>query len=128
MKTTKEHVTTAHANDVQWKKDLAFYKEEIGMYRKRLGEIASKNTSKEIRILVSHLESQFTIHLSVIDGIDHKINLKEDRIAEAMKENPVAFEHQTISYLSEIKGQMEVFEKLFTSLKKEFANFSSQTL
>ncbi len=128
MKTPKEYIATAHSEDIQWKKDLAFYKEEIAIFKSRLDEVASKNSSKDIKLLVSHFENQFTINLSVIDEINHFINLKEDKIAADIKENSVAFEHRSISYMSEIKGQMEVFARLYGSLKKEFNLFLSQVL
>ena len=61
MKTAQEYITEAHASDLQWRKDLDFYKEEISIFKKRLDEIAFKNTSKDIKLLVSHFENQFII-------------------------------------------------------------------
>ena len=128
MKTAQEYITEAHASDLQWRKDLDFYKEEISIFKKRLDEIAFKNTSKDIKLLVSHFENQFIINLNVIDEINHLINLKEDKIAADLKENAVAFEHRSIAYLSEVKGQVEIFTKLYASLKTEFNSFASQVL
>ena len=69
----------------------------------------------------------FTINLEVIDEIDHLINVKEDKIAAYIKENAVAYEHKIMPYISETKGQMEIFIKLYEILKREF-NFTKLIL
>lgn len=95
---------------------------------KILQEISCKNTSKEIKILVSHYESQFIIQKDVIDTLRHDINLREDQIAGGVKQNPVAYEHRSLEFHHELKGQMKIFAQLFTELKRSFSHFVSETL
>lgn len=128
MKTTNEYLTTAHANDLQWKKDLDFYKDEIKVLKKRLEEVSAKNTSKEVKMMVSHFENQFIINNELIDELKHDINDREASIADEMKANPVAYEHRVTQLYSELKGKMEMFEKLFSELKKGFAQFLSAVM
>jgi hypothetical protein len=127
METLNEYLKTAHANDMEWKKALEFYREEIIVMRKRLSEISFKNSSKEIKMVVSHFESQFIINSELIDELNHDINLREDSISREIKINPVAYEHRLIKY-SELNGKMEIFEKLFAEMKKAFNRFSSETM
>ena len=128
MKTTNEYLTTAHADDLQWRKDLDFYKDQISVLRKRIEEVNSKNTSKEIKMLVSHFENQFIINSELIDELKHEINLKEDTIAEDVKNNPTAYEHRVMHKYGELKGKMIIFERLFAELKKSFNKFLAETL
>jgi hypothetical protein len=127
MKTTQEYLTTTHANDIQWKKDLKFYKDEILLLRKRLEEVSAKNTSKEIKIMVSHFENQFIINNTIIDELNHEINLTEDTLAKIIKENPVAFEHKVIEK-AELNGKIIIFQKIFAELKNSFNKFLAEVM
>lgn len=128
MEITKEYLDIAHANNLQWKKAMEFYKEEIAYMRKMLEEVNKKNTSKEFKIIVSHFENQFTINGEVVDELDHEINLREDYITRRIKENVVGYDHRVIKQYAELKGKLSVFEKLFAELKKSFYNFLSPNM
>ncbi|HSZ24912.1 MAG TPA: hypothetical protein VK766_04305 [Cytophagaceae bacterium] len=128
MKTTENYLNVAHANDLQWKKDLEFYKDEIKILRNRLNEVSAKNTSKEIKMMVSHFENQFIINDELIDELDHEINLKEDSITEEIKKDPTAYVHKLTYKYAELKGKIDIFKKLFSELKKAFNKFLSETM
>lgn len=124
----KEQLAQAHTEDMQWKRDLDYFEEAVGAMRKILQEISSKNTSKELNILVSHYENQFTIQKDIIDTLRYDINLREDQITASVKQNPTAYEHRSLEFHHELKGQMIVFAKLFTELKRSFSHFVSEKL
>ena len=128
MKNTSEKIQTAHQNDLQWQKDIAFYADEIILLRQKLGEVSSKNTSKEIKMMVSHFENQFIINKELIDELRHDIHMRENNLTELMKINPVAYEHRIVTQDAELRGKMLVFEKMFTELRKSFNKFLSETL
>ena len=123
METTTEYLDKAHANDVQWRNIISFYKDEIALMRKRLEEINQKNTSKDLKVMVSHFENQFIINSEVIDELNHEINLREDYITRRLKANPVGYEYRVVRQYAELKGKVYVFEKLFAELRKSFNNF-----
>ncbi len=127
MEITTEYLKTAHANDLKWKKALQFYKEEIILMRNRLSEVSSKNTSKEIRMVISHFENQFIINSELIDELAHEINLREDKISAELKSNPVAYEHRVMEY-SKLNGKIEIFEKLFAQMKIALNKFLSEIM
>ena len=128
MKTSTEHITTTHVEDLQVKSDITFYKEELFYLRKRLNEVSSKNTAKDVKMLVSHFENQFIIQREVLDELEHDVQRREDRIAMEVRQNPVAFEHKTLPQYTDLKGQMEMFRKLYAEMKKEFNRFLSENM
>jgi len=128
MENEKEYLNEAHTNDMEWRKAMEFYKNEVAYMRKKLEEVNAANTNKEFKMLVSHFENHFLIQHEIIDEIKHAINVREDYIARRMKANPEGYEYRVIRLHSELKGKIEVFEKLFGELKKSFDRFLSERL
>lgn len=128
METTTEYLDVAHANDLQWRNTMAFYKDELGILRKKLDEVNQKNTSRDLKIMISHFENQFIIHYDVIDELNHEINLREDYIARRIKANTAGYEYRVIRQYAELKGKVAIFEKLFAELKKSFNKFLSECM
>jgi hypothetical protein len=128
MKNTTEYIATAHSQDLQWRQALEFYKDEITIFKNMISEVSSKNTSKEIKMMVSHFENQFIINSELIDELNHEINIKEDRIAADMKINSTAYEHRLNLHYTGLKGKIYVFEKLFVELQKGIHKFLSETM
>lgn len=123
METTTEYLDLAHTNDMQWKSAITFYKDEIAVMRKLLEEVNQKNTSKDLKFLISHFENQFIINSEVIDELNHEINLREDYIARRLKANPSGYEFRVVRQYAELKGKVYVFEKMFAELKIAFNKF-----
>lgn len=128
MKTDQEYVTDAHSDDVQWKKDLQFYADEIHVWKKLLAEISSKNTTKDIKMTISHFENQFIIYKEQIDELKHEIQIREDFFAQELKKNSVAFDHRTSSLQTELKGKMAILIKLYAELRNSFQKFLAETM
>jgi hypothetical protein len=124
MKTEK--IYTQHEENTEWQNSLSFYKDELKIMQNRLGEIASKNSSKDILALVDHFQNQLIIQKEQIDWISHSINLSNDAINAEVKKNPTAVDHRTMSDHIAVRNSMEIFETIFTSLKKELNTFLSQ--
>lgn len=124
----KEYLTDAHANDLAWKNDLAFYKDDIIMLKKRLEEVSTKNSAKEIKMLVSHFENQLIINKEVIDQLLHDIGQRELQIAAEMKENSIAYEHRLNVRYAELNGKMSMYKKLFAEMKQSLNRFLADNL
>ena len=125
---TREHVTEAHFNDIQWKKELSFFADEIQVWKRRLGEVSAKNTHQQIKMTVSHFENQFIIYKDLIDELKHEIQVREDLLAKELKNNPIAYEHRSTNLYMELKGKMDMFLKLYTELKQSFQKFLAETM
>ena len=125
---TKAHITDLHAQHQEIEKSLLFYKEEISLFRKRLGEIATKNTHTDVLSWVDHFENQFTINESIISELTHHIKDHEFKFKEIIAQNPVATEHKLVEDHAEFRGKVKIFEKLFAELKSDFNKFSAKVL
>ncbi|GAB4338950.1 MAG: hypothetical protein OHK0038_17890 [Flammeovirgaceae bacterium] len=128
MSVTKTHLTTQHQEHAEWVKSLDFYREEIEIIKKRLSEVSSKNTSKEVKMLVNHFENQCIINAEVIDELKHEIGVYEKELVRIIEQNAVAIEHKLVKDHSELRGKMQVFEKLFGQLRKDFNKFLGEVM
>ncbi len=117
------HMNNAHGD---WLRALDFYKEEIVILRKRLGELAGKNTLPEVLKQVEHFENQLAIQKEHIDLLSHDIHAN---VADISKE----IQHSKEGYISESlfvqhNGLATKFadeEKIFNAIRHEFNQFSS---
>ena len=50
-----------HKAHVAWKKDLAFYEDELQVLKKRLSEVSIQNTSQDIKMKVEPFRNKFII-------------------------------------------------------------------
>lgn len=121
-----ELISEQHKENVEWTSKLDFYKDEIEILQKRLEEIASKNTQKEVLTSVEYFQNQLIIHRNTIDEIQHGVNLSEDAIVSEIKKNPVASDHRKMEYHQAEKEEIQILEKTFKELREEFNRFVSK--
>ena len=121
MKTQK--IYTQHEENKEWASGLAFYKDEIKIMEKRLDEIVSKNTAKDILILVEHFQNQLIIQKDQIAQINHTLNLNNDAINCNINKNCVAVDHRSKEDHALIKEQVKSFVRIFHSLKFDYNTF-----
>ncbi len=124
MKTEK--VYTQHEENKQWMNSLLFYRDEIKIMNGRIGEIASKNTSKEVLAQIEHFQNQLLIQSNQLDRLKHSINLDNDIINNEIKKNSTAIDHRSIADHAAIREDMADFENIFKSLKGELNTFLSK--
>lgn len=124
MKTEK--IYTQHEENKEWASSLAFYKDEIKIMEKRLAEIVSKNTSKEILTQSEHFQNQLIIQKGQIDQINHTINLDNDSITKEINKNNIAVDHRSMEDHTALREQVKTFEQLFSSLKSDFNAYLSK--
>jgi predicted RNase H-like nuclease (RuvC/YqgF family) len=128
MTKNKEHITTMHTEHQEWKKELAFARDEMETYRNRLGEVAQRNNVTKVLAQVEQIQNQIIRQNEVIDEIDHDINLHEDELVANAKANNVAVDHRQLPDHTDLRERMETFKKLFSALKADLNRFLSETL
>lgn len=64
------HITNRH-ND--WLRAISFYTDEIGVLKKRLTEVAGKNTDAGMLRQVEHYENQLQIRNDRLERLEHDI-------------------------------------------------------
>jgi hypothetical protein len=124
----KDTIAHLHILCKDWLRELEFYKTEIPIFKKRLEEVASKNTAKEIKVEVSHFENKFYIINNHLDELLHDIKLKEESLIQNAITQPKYINVKMIDADDEIEELMEFTAADFKSTKKEFYQFLAKYL
>ncbi|WP_304236268.1 hypothetical protein [Jiulongibacter sediminis] len=124
---TQDYIPELHKDHVEWKKKLAFYDDELRIYKKQLADISAKNTSHDLKVMVEKFQNQFIIQKDEIDRLNHFINVNEDDLEKEVISNPVAIEHRKMDDDKTLRERMEIFAPLFEELKSEFQEFARKT-
>lgn len=127
-KAPTKHINDLHFEHQVWLNALSFYKEEIGIFEKRLEEVVTRNTVTEVLAQVEHFQNQYIREREVIDELRHDIKQHENFLEKESKEHPVAIDHRAFGDHVELRDRMETFEKLYRELKTEFMQWLSRVL
>lgn len=119
----KKLIYDLHSEHREWANKMIFYKDELKIMQKRIEEIASKNSAKDILALVEHFQNQIIIQSNNIDELKHRINEHEQFIQAEINKNEVAADKQKSSDHPKMREDVSVFEKTFNDLRKELVNF-----
>lgn len=119
----KAPIYDQHHENLEWIKQLEFYKEELEIFKSRLAEVASKYTRQEVLARVEHFQNCFIIHRNTIDELLHTIRAHEAELVTEVNANPVAVDHRKIAYHEVEKTQMDDFTRVFLEDKAEYQRF-----
>ncbi len=122
--------TLAHQHLIceDWKRELDFFKVEIAYLRKRLEEIASKNTATDILVQVEHFENKFRIMGIHVDELHHDVNLKNESLLKEAAEKPAYINVKMIASDENLIDMMSDTSRDFYDTKKEFYQFLSKVM
>jgi hypothetical protein len=122
--------TIAHLHHIceDWKRELEFFKTEIAYLKKRLEEIASKNTGKEVSMQIEHFENKFRIMGIHVDELKHDVNLKNEALLKEASEKPNYINVKMKESDDDILELMNDTSSDFYSTKKEFYKFLSNAM
>jgi hypothetical protein len=117
------HLSNAHTD---WLRGLDFYKQEIKILKKRLTEIAGKNTSTEVMKDVEHFENQFEIQAENIHRLSHDIK-SNVKIASVESKNSGAgyIDGYLLDQHQELGQRYITEEKTLNELRHSFNEFAS---
>ena len=119
----KTKIYMQHEDHNEWLNKLSFYKDELKIMQEKLEEISSKNTGTDVRKSIEHFQNQFIIQSSNSEDIREHIQLDEKKIAENIKQNPVASDHRETEDHAAERVMLESFESNFNLLRQEFKAF-----
>jgi hypothetical protein len=128
MTSQGNYITEQRKENIAWLETFKFYKDEIKVLRKRLEEVASRNSAKDVKMQISHFENQFIINDEQIDEISHAIKENQVKMEQHIHDNPVAVEHRKVEDHTELRDKVNVFENIFKQLRIEFNEFLSKTM
>lgn len=124
----KDTIAHSHLICEDWLRELAFFKQEIAYLRKRLEEVASKNTNKEVLIEVEHYENKFRIMSVHVDELHHDVNLRNEALKKEAFEKPNYISVKMIDEDENLIDLMHDTSTDFHQTKKEYYNFLSRVM
>jgi hypothetical protein len=117
-----------HAENTELLKNLDFYKDEMKVIQKRIEEITTKNSSKEILMKVEHFQNQLIIQHNNLDELRHNVNSNELQIQKNINSNPTASDHRKMEDHVKEREDVVNFENHLNELRKELNEFLAKTL
>lgn len=123
--TSIKNVTNDHET---WKNNLAFYRDEIKIFRNRLDEVADKNNVNHILEKIEHFQNQLDIHDTKMSELKHEIDQYVHQVYQDTKEHANHITKETAEKHETLKAQVGISEKLFEELKGEFKHFLEKVL
>ena len=125
---TKASINSIHHQDVDWLRELDFYKGEIAILTKRLEEVIVANTDIAVTSQVEHFQNKFIVLKDVIDTLGHDIKGREAVIERAAAKNPGHIQEHTVALNSELYSRMKNLSNDFSDRRFELNKFLSKTL
>ena len=124
----KDSTAHLHLISEDFARTLAFYKSEIPFFKKRLEEIATKNTGEEIRKEVEHFENTFIAINENLDVLQHDVHLQQDTIMKNAKEKPDFINLKVSETADGLQSMIDATVKDFAETKEHFYRFLSEHL
>lgn len=121
-------IYSLHAEHKEWLEKLKFYKDEVEIMEKRIAEVASKYTHKDVLAQIEHFQNQCIIQRERIDILRHNVNEAERELEKNINNNPTAVDHRKVKDEVENRDQVNTLEKIFTDLRRELNEFLSKTM
>lgn len=128
LKKDKKHIDVLHFEHQVWTSELNFYKDELVIFDKRLGEMVNNYTDKEVLGHLEHFQNQFIIQNQEIVQLLHDSREHEEFLAFAAQSAPIAIDHQSFADHAQLRDRMEQFTKLYMALKQEFKAYLSKIM
>jgi hypothetical protein len=95
---------------------------------KRISEVASRNTSKDIQAQIEHFQNQLIIQKNQLDHLQHNIKQQENEVEENIRQNPTAVDRRKMDDHSGLRDEVATFDKLFHAMRTEMMEFLSRTM
>jgi len=115
-----------HFEHVQWRRELAFWEDELKSFKNRLNELESRWTDKEVLAQLEHYQNEFILHGSVIDDLQETIEEHEMSIAGHSQKGDESLDLAFTKKHLEFRNKMETQRQIYADLKKEFFRFLSK--
>lgn len=128
MPNTKVHLSELHADHKVWMSELEFAEQELTHFEKRLGQVISQNTDREVAAKVEQFQNKLIREREVIETLLHDIRVTEQALAREAQEHPVAIDHKQYNDHATLREGMSTFNTLFADLKAELNQFVGQWL
>jgi hypothetical protein len=124
----KDSIAHHHLLCEEWTRELNFFKSEIPFLKKRLLEVAAKNTGMEVMQQVEHFENKFRIIHIHIDELLHDVKLKNEALLKEAYAKPNFINVKMIEQDADMEDLMSDTSKDFYETKSAFYRFLGKVL
>ena len=124
----KASINTLHHQDIDWLRELDFYKGEIAILTKRLEEVISANTETPVTSQVEHFQNKFIVLKEVIETLGHDVRGREGALERAAEKHPTHTNEHIISINSDLLTRMKNLATDVSDTRFELNKFLSKTL
>ncbi|MFN8286210.1 MAG: hypothetical protein U0V74_05625 [Chitinophagales bacterium] len=122
----KTSINTLHHQVTDWLREMEFYKEEISVLTKRLGEAAGLSTDKDVAAQVEHFQNKFVILREQLDILKHDIGIKNHELQELAKQKPEHINEKSAEIADTLQGRVKSFTSSVADTRFEFNRFLSK--
>ncbi len=123
METKILNNSNMHFEHVHWKRELAFWEDELKSFNNRLSELVIRWTDKDVLAQLEHYQNEFILHGGVIEDLQESIEEHETRIAGQSKTGTDVLDTQMAKKHIEFRNRIETQREIYAELKKEFFRF-----
>lgn len=127
MATKHIYLQDIHSDHTLWSNEFKFYKEEIVLLERRLGEIAQRNNAKEVMAELEHFQNQYIRQSEVLDELAHDVKITEQQFAQFAQQNETAIDHKYFDEYAplheKLANRVAMFRTIYQELKSDLHKF-----
>ena len=102
---------------------LKFYEQEFNFLEKLLGEVVSKNTSREALVEAEHFQNQFFIQKKNIEELETRIHRHHQQTADNAKNHAGKVDERLLQENQSIGEEISSMEKIIADLRAAYKNY-----
>lgn len=102
---------------------LKFYEQEINFLEKLLGEVVSKNTSREALTEAEHFQNQFFVQKKNIEELETRIHRHHQQTADNAKNHAGKVDERLHRENQLIGEEITCIEKIIADLRAAYKNY-----
>lgn len=118
--------TKLGAQHSEWIRTLDFYKEELNILKKRLQEVAGKNTGAESMAQLEQFQNRFIVQLNNIDELKHSVNEHAHLVYEDLTHHAGKVEDNFVEQHKQLDTSMLQLEKAINDMRRELNVYLSK--
>lgn len=111
-----------------WSKSLAFYEDELKVFKGRLKEVVDKNTGENTRAQIEHYQNQFILQQEQFDLLQHAIQVQKTAVEKNVQAGDRSFKKEVVEEQNKLRDKVQTAEKIFGDTKHKFYRFLTEVL
>jgi hypothetical protein len=116
-----KHISNLHNNSFS---SLTFYEQELDILKKRLQEIAAKNTGREVSRGIEHFQREFIVHGKKIDALKRAFHETLQKLQMQLLDTSGRAEVNTLELNEKLYNDYLAEERMLNDVCLEFLRFA----